>query len=259
MVLRVNLDRTAYNMGTQIHTRVHELIQEAIQHEATNHPYLLDLQNGNFPSPLEAIKDFAIQCEGYTAWFPKYLTTAMSKLDKHEHRMHFIENLSEEGGRLDYDEINLLKTIGIEEEWVQGIPHPRLFEQFREAMGVDAKQPLSDGVIIWREMFSSVISNAAAAEAIGAVGIGTEAIVKYVYKYISKAIQNHTPLKKKDYVFFELHSEIDDEHGKIMMQIAEELIDETPNSYNELRKGMLKALNLRAMFWNNMYKRAQTL
>ena len=44
-----------------------------------------------------------------------------------------------------------------------------------------------------------------------------------------------------------------------MMQIAEELIDETPNSYNELRKGMLKALNLRAMFWNNMYKRAQTL
>jgi len=83
--------------------------------------------------------------------------------------------------------------------------------------------------------------------------------VKHVYKYISKAIQNHTPLKKKDYVFFELHSEIDDEHGKIMMQIAEELIDETPNSYNELRKGMLKALNLRAMFWNSMYKRAQTL
>jgi hypothetical protein len=63
----------------------------------------------------------------------------MSKLDKHEHRMHFIENLSEEGGRLDYDEINLLKTIGIEEEWVQGIPHPRLFEQFQEALGVDSE------------------------------------------------------------------------------------------------------------------------
>jgi len=238
---------------------VQELVEEATLHEATNHPYLLDLQNGNFPSPVEAIKDFAVQYEGYTAWFPKYLTTAMSKLDKHEHRMHFIENLSEEGGRLDYDEINLLKTIGIEEEWVQGIPHPRLFEQFQEALGVDSEQPLSDGVIIWREMFSSVISNASAAEAIGAVGLGTEAIVKHIYKYISNAIQNHTSLKQKDYVFFELHSEIDDEHGKIMIQIAEELSTESPENYNELRKGMLKALNLRAMFWNNMRQRAQTL
>jgi len=44
-----------------------------------------------------------------------------------------------------------------------------------------------------------------------------------------------------------------------MMAIAEEMIQESPENYDALRRGMLKALNLRAMFWNNMRMQARRL
>jgi len=38
---------------------IQNLIDYAIHHEAVNHPYLIDLQQGRFPQIVEAIKDFA--------------------------------------------------------------------------------------------------------------------------------------------------------------------------------------------------------
>ncbi len=239
--------------------RMESLVSEAKAHKATNHPYLIDLQNGNFEDPLWAIKDFSVQYAGYTAWFPKYLTITMSKLEKHSHRMHFIQNLSEEGGIIDPDEAEELKSLGIEEDWVQGIPHPELFKRFQQALGVHPDQEVDEPVIIWREMFYSILLHGSAAEAIGAIGIGTESIVKYMYQYLTKGIQDHTALHKRDYVFFELHSEIDDAHGKAMIEVANELTENSPESYFDLRKGMLKALGLRGMFWDLMHERAKNL
>ena len=106
-------------------------------------------------------------------------------------------------------------------------------------------------------MFLNVLYNGSEAEVIGAIGIGTESVVKYIYKYITSGIQSHTDLNKYDYVFFELHSQIDDEHGKIMIQIAEDMVKSNPNNLEGIRKGMLKALGLRGMFWDMMLERAQ--
>ena len=108
-------------------------------------------------------------------------------------------------------------------------------------------------------MFLDVIYNGSEAEVIGAIGIGTESVVKNIYKYINLGIQAHTNLEKYDYVFFELHSEIDDEHGKIMIQIAEDMVKSNPNNFKEIRKGMLKALGLRVMFWDMMLERSKSL
>jgi len=91
--------------------------------------------------------------------------------------MLLVDNLRDEGGCLDHNEINKLKTIGIREEWVQGIPHPQLFNQFKTAVKADINIPLSDDVMIWRELFYSVLSQATPTEAIGAMGIGTESKV----------------------------------------------------------------------------------
>jgi pyrroloquinoline quinone (PQQ) biosynthesis protein C len=239
--------------------QVQSLFQEAKKHEAVKHKYLKALQNGDFNDNLGAIEDFSVQYCGYTNWFPKFLTATMAKIDNHEHRMFFIENLSEEGGHLENDDIELLKSIGVKEEWVQGVPHPQLFKRFQTALNIESDLPLDDAVVLWREMFLSVISTGTLAEAIGAIGLGTESIVKFVYKFITKAIQNHTTLTKEQYVFFELHSEIDDEHSALMLKVAEDLINENPANYHDLRKGMLKALNLRTMFWDNMYERAKKM
>jgi len=239
--------------------QIEKLLQEALEHKAINHPYLLALENGEFRDTKVALKDFAVQYSGYTEWFPKYLTAAISKMNNAEHRSHLIDNLSEESGQLDKDELKFLGEIGIKTEWVNGIPHPELFKRFCQSIDIESDNSIDINVEIWRELFLNVMYNGTAAEAIGAIGLGTESVVKHIYKFFTNAIQRHTDLRREDYVFFELHSEIDDEHGKIMIQIAEDFLNESLNNYNELRKGMLKALNLRVLFWDMMYERAKNL
>ncbi len=238
---------------------IENLVQEAISHKATNHPYLKALKNGEFRDPQLAIKDFSTQYAGYTSWFPKFLTTSISKMNNPYHREHLINNLSEESGNIDLEDIETLKKMGIREDWVQGVAHPELFRRFQASMGIDTNSKVDETVEIWREMFLNVLSNGSDTEVIGAIGIGTESIVKYIYKFITIGIQNYTDLEQYDYVFFELHSEIDDEHGKIMIQIAKDMVKENPDNYINIRKGMLKALNLRVMFWDMMYERAKNL
>jgi len=56
--------------------------------------------------------------------------------------------------------------------------------------------------------------------------------------------------------FFPLHTEVDDEHGKTLLRIAEELSADNAQAYHDLRKGMIMALNLRASYWDGMMERA---
>ncbi len=238
---------------------IENLVQEAQNHKAVHHPYLIALKNGSFSDPCMAIKDFSVQYSGYTSWFPKFLTAAISKMNDPSHRMHLLDNLYEECGNIDSEEIELLKKLGIKEDWVQGISHPELFKRFKLSLDIDPESEICEAVEMWREMFLNVLYNGSEAEVIGAIGIGTESIVKHIYKHITLGIQTHTNLQKYDYVFFELHSEIDDAHGEIMIQIAKEMVKKNPNDYYEIRKGMLKALNLRVMFWDMMSERSKSL
>ena len=238
---------------------IENLVQEAQNHKAVHHPYLIALKNGSFSDPCMAIKDFSVQYAGYTSWFPKFLTAAISKMNDPSHRMHLLDNLNEECGNIDSEEIELLKKLGIKEDWVQGISHPELFKRFKLSLDIDPESEICEAVEMWREMFLNVLYNGSEAEVIGAIGIGTESIVKHIYKHITLGIQTHTNLQKYDYVFFELHSEIDDAHGEIMIQIAKEMVKKNPNDYYAIRKGMLKALNLRVMFWDMMYERSKSL
>ncbi|NQY06656.1 MAG: iron-containing redox enzyme family protein [Flavobacteriaceae bacterium] len=237
-------------------TEIEKLVLEAKSHRAINHPYLVALKEGTLNNPYLAIKDFSIQYSGYTSWFPRFLTAAISKVSNHSHRAHLLDNLSEESGNIDTDELELLKKMDIEEEWVQGISHPELFQRFKKSLDISDNTKIDEATEIWREMFLNVLYNGSEAEVIGAIGIGTESVVKYIYEYITCGIQSHTNLEKYDYVFFELHSEIDDEHGKIMIQIAEDIVKSNPSNLKDIRKGMLKALGLRVMFWDMMLERA---
>jgi len=240
-------------------SEIEKLVLEAQRHRAVNHPYLLALEKGTLNNPRLAIEDFSVQYSGYTSWFPRYLTAAISKINNPSHRNHLLDNLSEENGNIESEEIELLKKLDIEEDWVQGISHPELFKRFQKSLGIMENLEIDEATEIWREMFLDVVYSGSEAEVIGAIGIGTESVIKYIYKHITRGIQSHTNLEKYDYVFFELHSEIDDEHGKIMIQIAEDMIQDNPDNLSEIRKGMLKALGLRVMFWDMMLERANKL
>lgn len=233
---------------------VDQLAHQASQHRAVQHPYLRALGDGTLPDLRWALVDFANHYCGYSAHFPRYLTTVISRLEEPAHRAALLCNLTEESGRYEEDELRELAAHGIERAWIEGIPHPQLFRRFCDAIGAQRAQSdgNSDQVVVWREMLLSVLGHGSPAEAIGALGLGTEGIVREIYAPITRAVQR-LGLSPRDTVFFPLHTVVDDEHQATLSSIAQFY---ARHAHVDLRRGMLKALQLRSVFWDWLYARA---
>ena len=81
-------------------------------------------------------------------------------------------------------------------------------------------------------------------------------MVNRIYAPIIRAIERLGTLDRRQYVFFELHCEVDDAHHEALLKIAHDFSDVAQNRI-DLRKGMLKALGLRNIFWDWMHNRAR--
>ena len=237
---------------------VDHLAALALQHRAVRHPYLRGMAAGTLPSLYAALQDFARHYYGYSAHFPRYLTALISKLENPIHRAALLENLTEESGQYEEEELMQLKEYDVQPEWIVGIPHPILFERFRKSIGVDNAAMVDDHieVVCWREQFLAIMTTGSAAEALGALGLGTETIVQTIYQPFVEAIQKVGTIKPEDAVFFPLHTAVDDHHQATLKSIATDFAA-TPAGRADLAKGMNKALALRDSFWSWLYARAQ--
>jgi pyrroloquinoline quinone (PQQ) biosynthesis protein C len=150
------------------------------------------------------------------------------------------------------DDLQAIRAMGIDDSWVIGIPHPILFQQFKKAICANYNFEMGEAVLNWRTSFLNYLDNCTEAEAVGAIGLGTESVVKHVYRPIIESLSTHTSLTLEDYVFFPLHTEVDDEHGKVLLAIANELASQSEENAKLVRKGMETALDLRAEFWQNL-------
>ncbi|WP_444884241.1 iron-containing redox enzyme family protein [Microbulbifer sp. PSTR4-B] len=203
--------------------------------------------------------DFAQQYSLYTSRFINLLSAAISKLTIPEHRNILLENLNEESGNYEEDELRILNHHGIDPRWIKNIPHADLFNRFKEKVTQGKQEtPLSDDAIIWYEMLSMVLLYGSTEEAIGALGIGTEHVVSTIYPYIEKGLKHLPEIQPKDYCFFSVHTLIDDDHAESLNQIALTFA-ETEEGRRRLRQGATKALNLRAAFWDGMLARAYNI
>lgn len=259
--LRLVLDAIAKDSRAQSTPEeyVRALGDEALRHRAVTHPYLRALTTGSLPDTRQALRDFATHYYGYSSHFPRYLTTVISRLEVANHRKALVENLMEESGIYGEDEYAELAEHGVEREWIEGVPHPALFQRFARA--VDARFPApheeADDVVCWREMFLTVLAHGSPAEAVGALGLGTEQIVSTIYLPFVAAIRTLPDLSARDTVFFPLHTAVDDHHQETLRQIAVDFAA-TPDGRAGLRRGMLKSLALRSSFWDWLYGRATT-
>lgn len=252
--MRAHLEEAEENDVENFLTKV---TQEAISHRAVHHPYLLGLREGKYPDMKWALKDFARQYHGYSAHFPRYLTTVIGRLENPQHRSALMENLTEESGIYEQDELDELAEIGVKEEWVNGVPHPVLFRRFCDAVGVDSLDPDADGieVVCWREMFLSVLSGGSPAQAVGALGLGTENVVSTMYQHFLPALEI-LGVDPSETVFFPLHAAVDDHHQETLLDISRGYAN-TEEGRLDLVKGMRKALALRAGFWDWMLSRVE--
>lgn len=239
---------------------IEKLNEEARAHRALHHPFLKKLANGEFEETPEVLKDFTYQYLAYSQDFMRYLTATISQLSNWQHRQWLLENLLEESGQVSDEELAELKDIGIEPNWVMNIAHPELYNRFLRAIGRDEtykkQNPFCNEAQLWSRLFLKSCQTDGAAHAVGAMGIGTENVVKYIYRYLLDAINKHLQVTQEQRVFFDLHALLDDEHGKIFNRIAADYAQD-PSQRPLLHEGMLLALNLRASFFDGMLIRAQ--
>lgn len=243
---------------------IKSLCDIAENHKVINHPYLVRLENGFFPDIKGAIKDLAFQYYAYSENFIRYLTATISLLDEIEHRQALLDNLFEEAGHLSEDDSRQLLEHNIDPSWVTGVPHPALFRRFLDKLGIDEEYRnshiYSEEAIIWRDMFLNLCARYGAAQALGAMGLGTESIVKYIYKHILVALDRFMPeISVEDRVFFDLHALLDDEHGDVLVNITNEYISKNKANRIRVKEGMLMAFDLRYAFFDAMQERAEAM
>lgn len=255
-LLREERSGRPLNEGVSPSEFVDRLAAESLRHRAVRHPYLQALAENQVPDLRWALADFARQYASYSAHFPRYLTTVISRLEEPAHRSALMENLTEESGVYDEEELQELEAFGVERAWIVGIPHPLLFRRFALALGVEqGDQPESDQVVCWREMFLGILAGGSPAEGLGALGLGTENIVRTLYGPFVQAIRHLGNIAPKDSVFFPLHTAVDDHHQATLQEISAAYARNEEGRAG-LRRGMLKALQLRSAFWDWMYARA---
>ena len=95
---------------------VADLEAAALSHRAVRHPYLEALADGRLPDSAWALADFALQYQGYSVHFPRFLSAVISRLEKPAHRHDLLANLMEESGQYDDRELALLENQGIASE-----------------------------------------------------------------------------------------------------------------------------------------------
>ncbi len=235
---------------------VEQLCQQAHSHQALNHLYLQRLAMGELPDVEGALKDYAIQYSEYSGNFQQYLNLALSNLEKREHKQLVSDNYKEERGYVDEHHQKQLTDLGIELEWIQNVPHTVLFRRFQKALGISGseQQPTCSEAKQFHEKIQDICSEDAAS-AIGAIGLAGELGVSQIYRYILEAIKRHTPLAPREYVFFTLHTQMDDEHWHSLKAIGADLANSAENQ-QKLRSSMEAALEARCKFWDALLERA---
>ena len=243
------------NKGRANDPFIEELCAEALSSAAIRHPYLLAMQQGDFPDIGAALRDFAFQYGLYSARFTNYLTAVINSLEDPAHRKILQDNLDEERGHV--HDVELPQDVV---DRIEGQPHAQLFELFQAALGVSPTEPVSPGDeqpgMAWSRGFQELCETNAAV-GVGAIGIGTELIVSGIYRQILDGLKTHTNLSISERVFFELHSECDDEHAAQLNIIAAELAQDE-QAAEQIAYGAQMAIALRTTFWDQMLERARS-
>lgn len=241
------------NQDKEILNFIENLKSKAFNSRAINHP-LLDFKMKDVE---KALKIFAFQYSWYSRNFVTLLRCIMKHLEVNEQEV-LEENIREEMGEVHEEE--LLK-LGMDPSWVMNKRHTELFRRFQQAIGVDMdllnkEELFCEEVKKWTKNLFEICNNSAAM-GLGALCFGTEAVVKPMYRKILNAIETHTNLQKKDYIFFPLHIFFDDDHAESLEKLATKYA-KTKKGREEIEYGMEIALSGRESVFSALLKLSQS-
>ncbi len=226
---------------------------EVLDSKAVNHPYLQAIRAGDFPNIDLAFKDFAFQYGLYNTQFISYLSAVIEGLEEPKHKQILQANLAEEKGKL--HDVKLASDVLAS---IENHSHTQLFLRFQEALGVDKeyRKTISECKVglVWSQQFLQ-LCEVNQYVGVGAIGIGTELIVSKIYNQILEGLKAHSNLTVTQRVFFDLHSQCDDDHAAQLLSITEDLARDQ-SACEQIEHGANKAISMRIEFWDKMHERA---
>ena len=231
---------------------IDHLTKAVLNSPAVNHPYLDLLADGENDQFEKIISDFALQYGLYSGRFVHYVLAVIANLEDKSHQSILQENLDEEYGNA--HDVTLPDDVM---DSIIGQPHTLLFKRFQLATGITEEMlstiPSDSPGMLWAKKFEALCKENALV-GIGALGLGTELIVSNIYQKILCGIKAANTLTPKEYVFFDLHAECDDEHAQQFVRIASDLLVDS-EAESQIEYGMTQALKLRCEFWDQMLER----
>ncbi|MFP8876219.1 MAG: iron-containing redox enzyme family protein [Myxococcota bacterium] len=232
-----------------------EIDRESHAHPAVHHSWLENVAARRYVDMESTLRVFARDYYAYSSGLPIYLRKLIGKLEHPEHRKLLERNLREEQGGLDPADSERLREAAIDRADVEGVPHPELYRRFCRALGLDDAELDAPGSAghLWRQRMTTFLDSASPPAALGALGAGTEGVVLPIYQKLLRGIRKLSTISARDRVFFELHCTVDDQHSLDLRRVAYDLLA-TPGAHNDMRKGMLEALQWRQDFFTHQQR-----
>ncbi|MEM8709354.1 MAG: iron-containing redox enzyme family protein [Planctomycetota bacterium] len=244
--------------SSRIEDALEYLTALAHRHRAVRHPFFDELATGAYDTRMEEVAaTFAHWYSGYTQWFPYYVKAVIQLLHDSSHGDLLRHDLGTDRGAS--------PTHGVGESRIvrggsDGVSRSDLFDRFRRAMGVrdDRAAQVPEATRAWRERFLGSLRVSSEAYAVGALGLGTEAVASSIYPRLLRAFHRIDSIDRTGLAYFYLHRHVDDRHEKELLQIARSIC-EKPGALDELGKGMRDALEMRAQFWDKLQATCRTI
>ncbi len=211
-----------------------ELREEVEAHPAVTHPFLKRFAEGGLTR--WQIWGYASQHYHLVGFFPAYLEAIVDRTPDAEVRRLLRDILEDEYMRSESFERShpalyrrFLRAIGFGEgDWdrVPLLPATRAFVQIHLDM-------------TWRSWL----------EALGAVGPGHEWAIPLMFPHLVQGIERSLPLAPPALEYFQLHINLDVEHGKLLQESLLRWAMSEENQEN-IRRGARRSLEARAAFWS---------
>ena len=213
---------------------IQKLREEVATHPAVTHSFLRRFAAGGLTR--WQIWGYASQHYHLVGFFPAYLEAIADRTPDAEVRRLLREILEDEYMRPQSFERShpalyrrFLRAVGFEEgDWdrVPLLPATRAFVQIHLDM-------------TWRSWL----------EALGAVGPGHEWAIPLMFPHLLQGIDGSLPLDAEALEYFQLHINLDVEHGRVLQ---ESLLRWATTEENEdtIRRGARRSLEARAGFWS---------
>jgi pyrroloquinoline quinone (PQQ) biosynthesis protein C len=134
--------------------------------------------------------------------------------------------------------------------------HPALFRRFLRALGHDVPslrraRPLPETTAFIAE-FESLCRKSSWLEGLGALGPGTECVVTTIYSYLLRGIEASKLVSPRDYIFWTVHVQCDDQHGANILSSLEPHATSSRRAMDTIRRGARRILDARRRWFDGL-------